>query len=214
MTAVGQSRSIRCRKYSVQTHFELKHTRTCTSFYFHTSREVESVLLTKMFTKERRLTINSHERTQCELLSVFRGTVTVQVMLNREDRVVSVQQPDGSVTIDHTDGTRITTHLQGTLKSTLTSTPRNAASRFKARSMRTNGEEGRGADRERSVPAKERVVMVERAGCATVVLYPQRRTMHVFLADGTALSANNSGVYEVRRLLALTSQPHDNRLWF
>lgn len=119
-------------------------------------------------------------------------------MLNREDRVVSVQQPDGSVTIDHMDGTRITTHLQGTLKSTLTSTPRQAVSRASVRSLRTKGEEEQGVERERSAPARERVVMVEREGCATVVLYPQRQAMHVFLADGTALSANNTGVYEVR----------------
>lgn len=131
-------------------------------------------------------------------------------MLNREDRVVSVQQPDGSVTIDHMDGTRITTHLQGTLKSTLTSTPRHAASRSSVRSLRTKGEEERAVERERSVPVRERVVMVEREGCATVVLYPQRQAMHVFLADGTALSANNCGVYEVRaqQLLAVKLQSH------
>lgn len=131
-------------------------------------------------------------------------------MLNREDRVVSVQQPDGSVTIDHMDGTRITTHLQGTLKSTLTSTPRHAASRSSVRSLRTKGEEERALERERSAPVRERVVMVEREGCATVVLYPQRQAMHVFLADGTALSANNYGVYEVRaqQLLAVKLQSH------
>lgn len=133
-------------------------------------------------------------------------------MLNREDRVVTVQQPDGSVTIDHKDGTRITTHLQGTPKTTLTSTPRSAASRSSIRSQRNNGEEERGVDRERSAAAKERVVMVEREGCATVVLYPQRQAMHVFLADGTALSANNSGVYEVTRPLTVMPQPYIKQL--
>lgn len=146
-------------------------------------------------------------------------------MLNREDRVVSVQQPDGSLTIDHMDGTRITTHVQGTLMSALASTPRHAASRMSGRSLGTNGEEERGVERERGGPAREKVlmvekerggpirekvVMVEREGCATVVLYPQRQAMHVFLADGTALSATNSGVYEVRgqQPLAVKAQAH------
>lgn len=124
--------------------------------------------------------------------------------------MVSVQQPDGSLTIDHTDGTRITTHVQGTLMSALASTPRHAASRMSVRSLGTNGEEEQGVERERGGPAREKVVMVEKEGCATVVLYPQRQAMHVFLADGTALSANNSGVYEVRgqQPLAVKARAH------
>lgn len=135
-----------------------------------------------------------------ELLEcILRRLSIVQVMLNREDRVVSVQQHNGSLTIDHTDGTRITTHVQGTLMSALASTPRHAGSRTSVRSMGTSGEEEqRGVEKQRSQPAREKVVMVEREGCATVVLYPQRQAVHVFLADGTALSASNSGVYEVR----------------
>ncbi|XP_075891417.1 sperm-associated antigen 17 isoform X2 [Nelusetta ayraudi] len=132
-------------------------------------------------------------------LLMYKATdpITQEVMLNREDRVVSVQQPDGSLTIDHTDGTRITTHVQGTLMSALVSMPRHATSHMSGRSLGTNGEEERGVEKERGGPAREKVVMVEKEGCATVVLYPQRQVMHVFLADGTALSATNSGVYEV-----------------
>lgn len=136
----------------------------------------------------------------CKLLEcILRRLSIVQVMLNREDRVVSVQQPNGSLTIDHTDGTRITTHVQGTPMSVLASTPRHASSRTSFRSMGTSGEEEqRDVEKQCGQLAREKVVMVEREGCATVVLYPQRQAVHVFLADGTALSANNGGVYEVR----------------
>ncbi|KAG7243294.1 hypothetical protein INR49_011747 [Caranx melampygus] len=48
-----------------------------------------------------------------------------------------------------------------------------------------------------SLPTKERVVLVEKEGCATVVMYPERHTAHVFLADGTVIAGNNHGAYEV-----------------
>lgn len=48
-----------------------------------------------------------------------------------------------------------------------------------------------------SVSTKERVVLVEKEGCATVVMYPERHTAHVFLADGTVITGNNQGAYQV-----------------
>lgn len=48
-----------------------------------------------------------------------------------------------------------------------------------------------------SVLTKERVVLVEKEGCATVVMYPERHTAHVFLADGTVITGNNQGAYQV-----------------
>lgn len=48
-----------------------------------------------------------------------------------------------------------------------------------------------------SVSVKERVLVVEKEGCATVVMYPDRRTAHVFLADGTVITGNNQGDYQV-----------------
>lgn len=48
-----------------------------------------------------------------------------------------------------------------------------------------------------SVSSKERVVLVEKEGCATVVMYPERHTAHVFLADGTVITGNNQGAYQV-----------------
>lgn len=47
----------------------------------------------------------------CVLFFIFAESVVVmfcQVMLTREDLVVSVQNPDGSLSIEHADGTRIT----------------------------------------------------------------------------------------------------------
>lgn len=48
-----------------------------------------------------------------------------------------------------------------------------------------------------SLSTKERVVLVEKEGCATVVMYPERHTAHVFLADGTVITGNNQGAYQV-----------------
>lgn len=48
-----------------------------------------------------------------------------------------------------------------------------------------------------SVSVKERVLVVEKEGCATVVMYPERRMAHVFLADGTVITGNNHGDYQV-----------------
>lgn len=44
---------------------------------------------------------------------------------------------------------------------------------------------------------KESVVLVEKEGFATVVMYPERHAAHVFLADGTVMTGNNQGEYEV-----------------
>lgn len=48
-----------------------------------------------------------------------------------------------------------------------------------------------------SVSTKELVILVEKEGYATVVMYPERHTAHVFLADGTVITGNNSGAYQV-----------------
>lgn len=48
-----------------------------------------------------------------------------------------------------------------------------------------------------SVSTKELVLFVEKEGCATVVMYPERHTAHVFLADGTVITGDNHGAYQV-----------------
>lgn len=45
---------------------------------------------------------------------------------------------------------------------------------------------------------KERAVLVEKEGCASVVMYPDRHTAHVLLADGTIITGSNQADYEVR----------------
>lgn len=60
---------------------------------------------------------------------------------------------------------------------------------------------GCGKDESR-MSAKERMVLVEKEGCATVVMYPERQTAHIFLADGTVVTGNNQREYEVRDLPA------------
>ncbi|KAF7650798.1 hypothetical protein LDENG_00120320 [Lucifuga dentata] len=48
-----------------------------------------------------------------------------------------------------------------------------------------------------SVSAKEWVLLVEKEGCVTVVMYPERHAAHVFLADGTIITGDNHGAYQV-----------------
>lgn len=48
-----------------------------------------------------------------------------------------------------------------------------------------------------SVSTRERVVLVEKEGCATVVMYPERHAAHVFLADGTVITGDDQGAYQV-----------------
>lgn len=57
-----------------------------------------------------------------------------------------------------------------------------------------------------SVSTKEQVVLVEKEGCATVVMYPERHTAHLFLADGTVITGDNQGAYQVGGLQQITSK--------
>ncbi|CAK6967972.1 LOW QUALITY PROTEIN: sperm-associated antigen 17 [Scomber scombrus] len=113
----------------------------------------------------------THKHIPTTSLLAFKATdpITHEVMLSREDLVVSVQNPDGSLSVEHADGTRITRVYQ---------------------------------DRPPNTPPHillhtERVVLVEKEGYATVVMYPERHTAHVFLADGTVITGNNNGAYQV-----------------
>ncbi|XP_067379815.1 sperm-associated antigen 17 [Channa argus] len=216
-------------------------------------------------------------------LLTFKATdpVTHEVMLSREDLVVSVQNIDGSLSVEHADGTRITSLYKDgpphtyvlrhagnqsesvTLKSTpecvcdytecvcatrcadtinekshIQGTPDSGdeisggceredagparamlsacedvgpeQQRAESRSCKTGEEsvfaeeavaeinERNSRESEKgSVTAKERVVVVEKEGCATVVMYPGQRTVHAFLADGTVITGNNQGAYQV-----------------
>ncbi|XP_077400541.1 sperm-associated antigen 17 [Vanacampus margaritifer] len=119
---------------------------------------------------------STHEQNPaCSLLTYKTSDpVTHEVMLSREDLVVTVQKPDGSVSVDHADGTRITTFYQE-----------------RPPSM---GEEGCETQIEEE---SERVVVVENEACATVVMFPERHVAEIWLADGTVITGNNEGAYEV-----------------
>lgn len=71
---------------------------------------------------------------------------------------------------------------------------------FADKTVAENGERSACESDKGSVLAKERVVLVEKEGCATVVMYPERHTAHVFLADGTVITGNNQGAYQVGSL--------------
>lgn len=61
-----------------------------------------------------------------------------------------------------------------------------------------------------STMPKEKVVLVEKEGCATVLMYTERHTARVCLADGTVITGSNQGVYEVCGFTSLFPNP-DNR---
>ncbi|XP_040887756.1 sperm-associated antigen 17 [Toxotes jaculatrix] len=210
-------------------------------------------------------------------LLAFKATdpITHEVMLSREDLVVSVQKPDGSLSVEHADGTRITSLYQDrppntgeppesvTLKATServcecvcvtrcadsiaenmhsqdtcdtgdensrdhagkagdeeedactklsayeqvcderecaedTSYKNDEESEFAEETVVENGKRSACDSDKGSVSTKERVVLVEKEGCATVVMYPERHTAHVFFADGTVITGNNQGAYQV-----------------
>uniref|UniRef100_A0A3Q3LHS1 Sperm associated antigen 17 n=1 Tax=Mastacembelus armatus TaxID=205130 RepID=A0A3Q3LHS1_9TELE len=123
----------------------------------------------------------THERIPTSPLLTFKATdpITHQVMLSREDLVVSVQNPDGSVSVEHADGTRITSLCQDRPPDTT------------HHMLRQTG------DQQAVHTHSKRVVMVEKEGCATVVMYPERHTAHVFLADRTVITGNNRGAFQV-----------------
>ncbi|XP_027134086.1 sperm-associated antigen 17 isoform X1 [Larimichthys crocea] len=205
----------------------------------------------------------THKHIPTTPLLAFKTTdpITHEVMLSREDLVVSVQNPDGSLSVEHADGTRITSlyqdkppktlqhilqhtgekpesvtlrstsecvcgctecvcvtrcadsinesvHIQDTCdKEEEISREEEAAGQGRESSVYEDGEESMsGAENGKksvcesdkgSVSTKERVVLVEKEGCATVVMYPERHTAHAFLADGTVITGNNQGAYQV-----------------
>ncbi|KAJ3584999.1 hypothetical protein NHX12_013722 [Muraenolepis orangiensis] len=98
------------------------------------------------------------------------------VMITRQDRVLRVQNTDGTLTVEHADGTTITSFYQEK-----TSTHRHT-------------ERG---------PHAERVVLVEREGLASVALFPESGEAHVFLPDGTLVVGDGYGVYRVGSYEAL-----------
>ncbi|XP_053716794.1 sperm-associated antigen 17 [Synchiropus splendidus] len=157
--------------------------------------------------------------------------ITFEVMVCREDLVLSVQNPDGSKRIvEHADGTRITTifedrDLNGPFYS---EQPRTLRSRIMCNGSREEREavteswrrsfdqhlsdavfntdsfggcvkEGEQSVEQggESVLVKERVVVVEKEGCVTVVMYPEKNAVHIFTADGTVVIADNTGYYQV-----------------
>ncbi|XP_030017766.1 sperm-associated antigen 17 [Sphaeramia orbicularis] len=221
----------------------------------------------------------THEYIPTVPLLAFKATdpITNEVMVTREDLVMTVQNPNGSFSVEHADGTRITNLYQDrppntpphilmhtgdrpetvTLKSTsavcgcgftectcVTRCAESIIENVHILDTSDSGEEiikdsagGPHSDLEvlsdkkecaesivfkdgqdhvlaretvdesnrssacltekRSDSDKEKVVLVEKEGCATVVMYPERHMAHVFLADGTVITGNNNGAYQV-----------------
>ncbi|XP_035479939.2 sperm-associated antigen 17 isoform X3 [Scophthalmus maximus] len=151
----------------------------------------------------------THKHLPTNRLLAFKATdpITHEVMRSREDLVVSVQNPDGSLSVEHADGTRITSLCQEkpgeqheivTLNATsecvcdCTVDDRECDENMLCKNNKSGCETDKG-----SVSTKERVLLVEKEGCATVVMYPERHTAHVFLADGTVITGNIQGDYQV-----------------
>ncbi|XP_077598799.1 sperm-associated antigen 17 [Stigmatopora nigra] len=141
---------------------------------------------------------NTHEMTpNCTLLT-YKTTnpATQEVMLSREDLVVTVQKPDGCLSVDHADGTRITTFYQERPPNTddevnpsLTGTEDPSSDGSATPNSKTHEYSSTGN--------KERVLMVENEACATVLMYPERYAAEIYLADGTIITGNYEGVYQV-----------------
>ncbi|XP_050972826.1 sperm-associated antigen 17 [Labeo rohita] len=89
-------------------------------------------------------------------------------VVTREDKVLSVLKKDGTVIVDHADGTRITTfNQQGELQ------------------------------QQQHMSSGEKLVRVEKAEFATVIMDYEGRTCNVIFGDGTSVSATAHGSYEI-----------------
>ncbi|XP_061620123.1 sperm-associated antigen 17 isoform X3 [Phyllopteryx taeniolatus] len=141
---------------------------------------------------------STHERSPgCSLLTYKTSDpVTQETMLSREDLVVTVRKPDGSVSVDHADGTRITTFYRERPPSAdddvgigVTGRDGHAPGEAATKNAKTH--------ESASAPSKERVVLVENEACATVLMYPERHLAEIWLADGTVITGDNEGDYQV-----------------
>ncbi|XP_041635673.1 sperm-associated antigen 17 [Cheilinus undulatus] len=172
----------------------------------------------------------THRHISTPPILVFKATdpITHEVMLSREDLVVSVTSPDGSQSVEHADGTRITSIYQDqppntsqhlllhtgkrsesvTLRSTSVCAcdctehvrddgEKNVYKEEESMFAEENGKRSACESDKRSLSTKEWVVLVEKEGCATVLMYPERQMAHVFLADGTVITGTNQGAYQV-----------------
>ncbi|MEQ2164337.1 hypothetical protein GOODEAATRI_005641 [Goodea atripinnis] len=148
-------------------------------------------------------------------------------MMSREDLVVMVQNPDGSLIVEHADGTRTTSFLlvtppNGEAPDCMSQSKENghikdACDKGKEMSRRSASHKlnerildkidqlefpqdavsEKGKREEGGESTTERVVLVEKEGCASVVMYPDRHAAHVLLADGTIITGNSQAEYEV-----------------
>ncbi|XP_077445616.1 sperm-associated antigen 17 [Stigmatopora argus] len=156
---------------------------------------------------------STHEMTpNCTLLT-YKTTdpATQEVMLSREDLVVTVQKPDGCLSVDHADGTRITTFYQERPANTGEDLPTKSDDPMLTWQIffpdddiaaSVTGTEEPSPDESTTVNSKmheckERVLLVENEACATVLMYPERYGAEVYLADGTIITGNYEGVYQV-----------------
>lgn len=118
-------------------------------------------------------------------------------MLTREDRLVLVQKSDGSTAVEHADGTRISSWFQDRpagqgelpLQADL---GESGTRRGDEDELSRTGKDGSGPGRS----SRERVVLVEKEGCATVLVFPHRPAAQVLLADGSVVTATSQGTYE------------------
>ncbi|XP_048834664.1 sperm-associated antigen 17 isoform X2 [Brienomyrus brachyistius] len=106
----------------------------------------------------------------CKAMDPASGAVVV----TREDGVLIVVQSDGTIIAEHADGTRITTFyrdIEGAV---------------------TKGEEEPCTERK-----KEKLVMVEYEGFATVVMSCDKTACSAVFGDGTVIKATHRGEYQV-----------------
>ncbi|XP_057709656.1 sperm-associated antigen 17 isoform X1 [Corythoichthys intestinalis] len=141
---------------------------------------------------------NTHEQSPDCTLLIYKTSdpATQEVMLSREDLVVMVQKPDGGMSVDHADGTRITTFYQGRPSSTADDVV-NGCTGVDGQSPDESAAMNSKTHEVGSPAHKEKVLLVENEACATVSMYPERHMAEICLADGTIITGNYEGVYQV-----------------
>ncbi|XP_029695831.1 sperm-associated antigen 17 isoform X3 [Takifugu rubripes] len=169
---------------------------------------------------------STHKRLADLLVIEATDPGTDEVMLTREDQVVMVQKPDGSQAVEHADGTRITTWYQdrpadapaASVKQTEKTTPTSGGELTPSPTPSPTpgptpgptqdsvpSEDFKKSEEDVSQPGdggttqsnREKVVSVEKEGCATVLMIPERGVAQVVLADGSVVTGTSQGTFEV-----------------
>ncbi|XP_039599657.1 sperm-associated antigen 17 [Polypterus senegalus] len=142
------------------------------------SQDMTIVTLLTTTPSGHRIATKGSEKIEMKNLNAFKATdpVTKEVMITREDKVVTVLGNDGHVIVEHADGTRITTFYQDITVS------------------RDESQNGSGF---LTASDKIKFVQIESLGYATVIFNCEDSSCSTIFGDETTIITKPQGIYQV-----------------